>query len=112
MRWLAGVTLVWGLLMTLWLPALDYEKSYRGVIADMQRHRPAGACVAARNLTEPQRAVFHYFAGISRPGKPDCPLLLVHTASAEAPMPGDGWKLAWRGTRPGDNKEFFWLFSR
>lgn len=111
-RWLAGVTLAWGLVMTLWLPALDYGKSYRGVIADMQRHWPAGACVAARNLTEPQRAVFHYFAGIATPGKPECPLLLVHTASAEVPTPSDGWKLAWRGTRPGDNKEFFWLFSR
>jgi len=84
----------------------------RGVIADMQRHRPAGACVTARNLTEPQRAVFHYFAGITAAGKSDCALLLVHTPSAEAPAPGEGWKLAWRGTRPGDNKEFFWLFSR
>jgi hypothetical protein len=27
-------------------------------------------------------------------------------------MPGEGWKLAWSGTRPGDTKEFFWLFSR
>ena len=43
MRWLAGVTLVWGLAMTLWLPWLDFAKSYRGVIADMQRARPAGA---------------------------------------------------------------------
>ena len=111
-RWLAGVTLVWGLAMTLWLPALDYGKSYRGVIADMQRHRPAGACVATRNLTEPQRAMFHYFAAVATPGRSDCPLLLVHTPSAQAPAPGDGWKLAWRGTRPGDNKEFFWLFNR
>jgi len=38
-RWLAAVTLVWGLAMTLWLPWLDYGKSYRGVIADMQRSR-------------------------------------------------------------------------
>jgi 4-amino-4-deoxy-L-arabinose transferase-like glycosyltransferase len=111
MRWLAGVTLVWGLAMTLWLPWLDFAKSYRGVIADMQRARPAG-CVVARNLTEPQRAMFHYYAGIAAPGKPDCPLLLVHTASAQAPAPGDGWRLLWQGTRPGDTKEFFWLFSR
>src|SRR5207247_1288393 len=53
-RWLAGVMLVWGLAMTLWLPWLDFAKSYRGVIADMQRARPTGACVTARNLTEPQ----------------------------------------------------------
>jgi hypothetical protein len=30
----------------------------------------------------------------------------------EPPSPGRDWKLVWRGTRPGDEKEFFWLFSR
>ena len=112
-RWLAGVMLVWGLAMTLWLSWLDYAKGYRGVIADMQavRSQKAG-CVATRNLTEPQRAMFHYHAGIHAPSGPDCPWLLVHTGSAQAPAPGDSWKRAWQGTRPGDKKEFFWLFSR
>jgi 4-amino-4-deoxy-L-arabinose transferase-like glycosyltransferase len=112
-RWLAGVTLVWGLAMTLWLPWLDYAKSYRGVATEMHKVRvQKPGCVATRNLTEPQRAMFHYHAGIREPGGPDCPWLLVHTGSAQAPMPGEGWKLAWMGTRPGDTKEFFWLFSR
>jgi 4-amino-4-deoxy-L-arabinose transferase-like glycosyltransferase len=110
-RWLASVTLVWGLAMTLWLPWLDHAKSYRGVIADMQRARPRGECVTPRNLTEPQRAMFDYFAGV-RPGGAQCPLLLVHTSSAQAPAPGEGWRLRWQGTRPGDTKEFFWLFER
>jgi 4-amino-4-deoxy-L-arabinose transferase-like glycosyltransferase len=111
-RWLAGVTLVWGLAMTLWLGWLDHAKSYRGVIADMQRARPKGECVAARNLTEPQRAMFHYYAGIRAPTPADCPWLLIHTPGNLTPAPGDGWNLAWRGTRPGDTKEFFWLFRR
>ncbi|MFN2645948.1 MAG: ArnT family glycosyltransferase [Burkholderiales bacterium] len=111
-RWLAGVTLVWGLAMTLWLPWLDHEKSYRGMIADMQRARPKGECVEARDLTEPQRAMFHYFAGIRAGGPKDCPLVLVHTSSAKPPPPGDGWQLRWQGTRPGDVKEFFWLYER
>ncbi|HEY5897183.1 MAG TPA: hypothetical protein VIV54_06445 [Burkholderiales bacterium] len=111
MHWLAGVTLVWGLAMTLWLPWLDHAKSYRGVIADMQRARPQGQCVAARALTEPQRALFHYFAGI-KAGAGDCPLLLVHTGTNEAPNVGQGWKRLWHGTRPGDTKEFFWLLRR
>jgi 4-amino-4-deoxy-L-arabinose transferase-like glycosyltransferase len=114
-RWLASVTLVWGLAMTLWLPWLDYAKSYRGVIADMQRaikdEMRKGECLTARNLTEPQRAMFHYFAGIEA-GKRDCPLLLIHTPSAQTPAPGAGWQLRWRGTRPGDSKEFFWLYER
>jgi 4-amino-4-deoxy-L-arabinose transferase-like glycosyltransferase len=114
-RWLAGVTLVWGLAMTLWLPWLDYSKSYRNVVLDMQAHRPkVPGCVASRNLTEPQRAMFHYFAGlITAPeGTADCPLLLVHSSDANVPPTDAQWNLAWRGTRPGDSKEFFWLFAR
>ena len=114
-RWLAGVTLLWGLAMTLWLPWLDHAKSYRGMIADMQRSRPkAAGCVASRGLTEPQRALFHYFAGMRTLREPsaDCPLLLVHTASAQPPALAGQWTLAWHGTRPGDEKEWFWLYSR
>jgi hypothetical protein len=111
-RWLAGVTLVWGLLMTLWLPWLDHAKSYRDMIAAMQSSRPKLlGCVASRNLTEPQRAMFDYFAGITASHR-DCPLLLVQTASATAPAPGEGWQLRWQGTRPGDTKEYFWLYER
>jgi hypothetical protein len=115
--WAAGIALVWGLAMTLWLPYLDHSKSYRGVILDMKKTLPAGACVASRNLTEPQRAMFHYFAGVvslrdSSPAAGQCTALLVHTPTNAEPPHGAEWKLAWRGTRPGDDKEHFWLFSR
>jgi len=112
-RWLAGVMLVWGLAMTLWLPWLDYAKSYRDVIAAMHAVRvQQPGCVATRNLTEPQRAMFHYHAGIAAGAGKDCRWLLMHTPSAQAPAPGNEWKLAWQGTRPGDTKEFFWLYRR
>jgi 4-amino-4-deoxy-L-arabinose transferase-like glycosyltransferase len=109
-RWLAGVALAWGLAMTLWLPWLDHGKSYRGVIGDLKAHAAPG-CISARGLTEPQRAMFHYFAGI-KAGTGECPNLVLHTGSAEMPDAGAGWKPLWRGTRPGDSKEYFWLFSR
>jgi 4-amino-4-deoxy-L-arabinose transferase-like glycosyltransferase len=110
-RWLAGVTLVWGLAMTLWLAWLDHAKTYRGVITEMQRARPPGQCVTPRNLTEPQRAMFDYFAGITAT-QAQCPLVLVHTPSAKPPAMGEEWQLRWRGTRPGDTKEYFWLYER
>ncbi|HUQ76572.1 MAG TPA: glycosyl transferase [Burkholderiales bacterium] len=110
MRWLAGVTLAWGLAMTLWLPWLDHAKSYRGVIADMKT-RVGEGCVASRGLTEPQRGMFHYFAGIRVPAG-ECRFLVVHTGSAQMPDVEAEWKPLWRGTRPGDNKEYFWLFER
>jgi len=112
-RWAAGITLVWGLAMTLWLPYLDYTKSYRGVIVDLQRSLPAGpGCITARGLTEPQRAVFHYFAGIVKSEETkDCPLLLLHTSSRKPPVLDPSWQLRWNGSRPGDDREYFWLFT-
>ncbi len=115
--WTAGITVAWALVMTIWLPFLDQAKSYRSVVADFQRNLTPGACVASRNLTEPQRAVFHYFAGVrtireNAKGADECPQLLVHSASSLEPPRPPGWKLAWRGTRPGDDKEYFWLFAR
>ena len=107
--WTAGITAAWGLAMTLWLPYLDDAKSYRSVASAVQGQAPADACIAGRNLTEPQRAVFHYYNGVVAGRK--CPLLLVHTGTPEEPELGRDWALLWHGTRPGDEKEFFWLFS-
>jgi hypothetical protein len=111
LTWTAGVTLVWALAMTIWLPYLDHPKTYRGVIYSMSAELPAGSCVATRGLTEPQRAMFDYFGGIL-PGPESCPVLLVHSSTPAEPPHGNEWKLVWRGTRPGDDKEFFWLLRR
>ncbi len=114
-RWLGAVTLAWGLAMTLWLPWLDHAKSYRGVFASLQSALPkGGGCVASRGLGEPQRAMLQYFAGLITVRKEgsDCPLLLVETAENKAPEPGAQWRLAWQGARPGDTKEWYWLFAR
>lgn len=114
-RWLAALTLPWGLSMTLWISWLDYAKTYRGVAEDMRAHwPPVAGCVASCGLGEPQRAMFEYFGGLVTVPAPNasCPLLLVETSSPD--MPGDGTRLtlAWRGRRPGDTKEWFWLFQR
>jgi 4-amino-4-deoxy-L-arabinose transferase-like glycosyltransferase len=107
--WTASIAAAWGLAMTLWLPFLDDAKSYRSVASALQGHGPADACISGRNLTEPQRAVFHYYSGVVA-GR-ECPLLLMHSSSSEPPALDRPWRLVWRGTRPGDEKEFFWLFS-
>ena len=114
-----GLTLVWGLLATVWLPWLDAGKSYRGMIASMQGALPQGYdCLASRNLGEPQRAMLHYLAGIMTvreevaPGV-RCTLLLVQGgADARENDLGPGWRLIWQGNRLGDNSERFRLFQR
>lgn len=114
-RWLATVALAWGLATTLWLPWLDHAKSYRGVFADLRKHVPSDAgCVASGGLGESQRAMLQYFAGplTVRNEKADCRLLLVQTPTSRAPEPDAQWRLAWQGARPGDTKEWYWLFAR
>ena len=64
LNWAAGMTLVWGLYMTLWLPYLDSRRSYRPVAESLAVHLPANTCVASRNLGEPQGALLEYFIGL------------------------------------------------
>ena len=42
-----GVALCWLLLMTLWLPLLDYARSNRPLAERLLRHLPSGGCIAA-----------------------------------------------------------------
>ncbi len=55
--------------------------------------------------------MFDYFAGIRvTQASGLCPLLLVQTDVPKEPALGG--RLLWRGTRPGDEREFFWLFEK
>lgn len=118
-HWAAGVTLTWCLLMALWLPWIDYGKSYRSVAAALKAALPAQAgCIAGRDLGEAQRASFHYFAGIitqrhDRDGAAGCRLMLTQTTvPAEVLPPGDGWRKIWEGHRRGDRFERFRLYMK
>lgn len=118
LNWAAGVTLIWGLVTTIWLPYLDSRRSYRWTVEAAARHLPADGCVASRNLGEPQRALFDYFSGIQtvreelRPLH-DCPALLVQYGGPDtSPEPPPGWSMAWSGARRGDATERFVLYLR
>jgi hypothetical protein len=117
LNWAVGVTLLWGLYSTIWLPYLDSRRSYRTMIESAATHLLAPGCVASRNLGEPQRALFQYFAGLETtreeitPGH-DCPLLLVQYGREPAAPPLDGWQVVWDGHRRGDATERFVLYRR
>jgi hypothetical protein len=112
-------TLAWTLFFTLWLPYQDYGNSYRELVADMKAHFPQGShCIANRDLGEPQRAMLEYFGGIvtrseSSPEASACNLLIVQQQGYQEPLPEHdaGWLPLWRGARPGDVNERFWLFG-
>jgi 4-amino-4-deoxy-L-arabinose transferase-like glycosyltransferase len=114
--WTAGLALVWVLLSTLWMPWLDYAKSYRAVFAALplpDEHN----CVASVGLGEGERAMLHYFNERNTlrreqwPGA-DCDLLLVQGYAPEGTRKVDlrGYHQVWEGARPGDDWQRFWLF--
>ena len=112
LRWAAGIVLLWGTVAMLWMPWVDYQKSYRSVALSLRASIPPGSgCVAAKSLGVPQAAALHYHAGIRTrqydPLKPRaCPLLIVQgSPQHETDAPGESWvKLAEVG-RPGDRNE-------
>jgi 4-amino-4-deoxy-L-arabinose transferase-like glycosyltransferase len=112
-RWAAGVTIVWALLVALWLPWIDYGKSYRTVVASLRRALPEEAgCIGRQNLGPGQRAVLDYFAGIrTRAGADQCHWLIGQSSSSDAADP-EGWTRVWEGRRPGDRTEVWRLYRK
>jgi 4-amino-4-deoxy-L-arabinose transferase-like glycosyltransferase len=114
--WAGGITAVWALLATLFIGWVDTAKSYRSVIADMQRAMPAQyRCMASRELGEAQRAMLHYFAGIRSERletRPDsaCDLLLVQGVPLDDMLLPPQWQKIWEGHRPGDKDERLRLY--
>jgi len=56
----AGATLCWLLLMTLWLPLLDFGRSYGPVSRRIASMVPMGSCVLADGLSQAQIAALQY----------------------------------------------------
>ena len=117
--WAAGLALFWALTMLLWLPWIDYGKSYRKVARSLQASLPKHpGCMTSTGLGEAQRAAFDYHAGIVTErteigARRDCPLLLLQgTAGRSEPGPAGHWKKIWEGNRAGDRFEKFRLYAR
>jgi 4-amino-4-deoxy-L-arabinose transferase-like glycosyltransferase len=118
LNWAAGVTLIWGLVTTIWLPYIDSRRSYRWTVEALARELPKEGCVASRNLGEPQRALFNYFAHIKTVREEvnpshDCNMLVVQYGRLDSePVPPTGWTPKWSGARRGDDTERFVLYER
>lgn len=116
--WTGSITLIWLLLMTLWLPVIDYGKSYRSMIMAMMERMPVcHTCVASRGLGEPQRAMLHYFGQIlthriENGFQADpCDLLLEGSPLGKVTTPPLNGHTLWEGGRPGDKKEWYVLYQ-
>lgn len=116
--WTAGMALIWGMLMSLFVAYFDTGKSYRGMIASLSAALPKHECMSSRSLGEPQRAMLLYYAGIVThreevaARRRSCDLMLVQGSAAEEPTMPIGWLKIWEGARLGDRDERFRLYAR
>lgn len=115
-----GVILCWTLMMTLWLPVVNYSKSYAGVTQQIIRAMPANSysCITT-NVKYAQRASFAYFGKFEFAGseKEPCQLLLLQDSFNDPKTNLDSryqgsWRQLWEGSRPSDRNERFRLFQR
>ena len=118
---MSGLTLFWLLLASLWMPWIDYGKTFRGVSASLQKALPDTVdCVAAANLPLSFLAALDYFEGIRTiPQKNDeaahCSWLLVQGIQHNsANLTEAGWRKVWEGNRPSDRRadDRFHLYRR
>ncbi|OGT24728.1 MAG: hypothetical protein A2342_08085 [Gallionellales bacterium RIFOXYB12_FULL_54_9] len=114
-NWASGITLIWILAMTLWLPWLDSGKSYRSMVASLQQSLPPDANCIARNrsLGEGQRAMLHYFGNILTQRDPAriCELRLIQGDKLSGPlMDASRYTKIWEGSRKGDKNEHYRLY--
>ncbi|MSQ73994.1 MAG: hypothetical protein EXR27_22405 [Betaproteobacteria bacterium] len=115
--WAAGITFLWGLLMTLWLPWIDHGKSYARVARSLQGSiQGRNGCIESTGLGEAQRAALDYHAGIVTRrteihGRGRCRLLLTQTSVSDDRPAEPGWIQIWEGSRPRE-RERYRLYQR
>jgi len=121
MHWMAGLTLFWLLIANLWMPWIDYGKSYRPLSISLSRVLPANAdCVANVNIPDSILATLDYFSGIrAHPFNDDAGkschwLLLQGEVRDPVVIAAAGWRKVWEDRRPGDrhDSDKFQLFQR
>lgn len=116
--WTVGITMAWGLLMTLWLPWIDSARSYQNLWLKMRQSMPAQyACMSGRNLKAPQVDLLHYYLDIKVQAYGSSPLqscdlyLIMDNPRQPKVEVGSEWKLIWQGSRPRDKDEKFRLYQ-
>ncbi|HJD44887.1 MAG TPA: glycosyltransferase [Candidatus Paenalcaligenes intestinipullorum] len=115
-----GLLATWLLLVTLWLPTLDYARSYRGVSAELAQalaqHQRTNECVRGSQVALGQRASFYVFDEIDLQFDQRC-TLVVEQLDRKLYLQGllpisDTDQELWLGRRGGDRHEMFRLVRR
>ncbi len=112
-----GAALGWVLLMTLWLPLLDYARSYAPQVERVVEITGNAHCVEFRGFSRAQIAAFQYHGDLRlQPGgaAPGCPWLLVNADDPAYVLEAQvsGWEPVATVARPADRNDTVQLFRR
>jgi 4-amino-4-deoxy-L-arabinose transferase-like glycosyltransferase len=114
----AGTTLCWLLLMTLWLPLLDYARSYAPLSRQVARLVDPQACVETHGLSAAQASALRYHSKLrlrEANQTASCPYLVVDTdaqASLRQQVDMKNWRYLSTVRRPTDKNEDLLIFQR
>ncbi len=121
-----GATLCWLLVMTLWLPLLDFARSYAPLVLKVSGMMGDTACVQYYGLTRAQGAAFEFHGNLKlRPAhlktdapqiqSDECKWLIVDTqalGTLKTDIDMSAWQLHATVRRPSDNNEDIVLYKR
>ncbi len=116
-----GLILLWVLVMTLFIPELNYARSYASTARELAARVAADADCIDSNVGQAQRASFAYYGKLpfAREQTSQCQLLLlqdsVRVPDSKEMLDEHGhlkWALLWEGRRPSDRDERFRLYKR
>ena len=113
-----GAALCWLLLMTLWLPLLDYARSYAPLVRNISQLIDQPGCVEVHGLSQAQLAALRYHGRMTL--KPatmpaSCPWLLVDAdaqQSASIALDLRQWRIVSIVRRPSDSNDNVVLYRR
>lgn len=113
----AGTTLCWLLLMTLWMPLLDFARSYAPMAQQLGKLLPSQSCVYAIDLTQSQIAALRYHARLDvQPLSTDASLcsyaLVSNRGDVERHITLTDWAFKARVYRLGERRESLILYQR
>jgi hypothetical protein len=121
-----GTALCWLLMMTLWLPILDFARSYAPLVSRVTDIVGTSNCVQVYGLNAGQVTAFKYHGGLqvlpatanpekTVPPQPGCPWLIVD-ADEEVALGVNvdlrPWKFVTKVRRPSDDNEDVLLYRR
>jgi 4-amino-4-deoxy-L-arabinose transferase-like glycosyltransferase len=114
----AGAALCWLLLMTLWLPVLDYARSYTPLVRAVLKQMDRPGCVEELGLSRAQIAAFMYHGNMhlrAAGWTGACPWLLVaapQQRTARLAIDMRQWRFVANVRRPADTDENVLLYRR